>query len=139
MVYGREFVECYAKWGDGENPLAFQRKIPRMTRGPVRLQNGEYDGRKNENLETLFLRADYWTIPESETLGAGRSRLASCRKTYTRNVLVRTPPPKKKRPKVPEMVRRGEEEDNSKRSDDAMDRDRRRNLEEACKYGLNGL
>jgi len=41
--------------GDEEKLLNFESKISRKIHGPVRNQNGEYERRKNDELERLYI------------------------------------------------------------------------------------
>jgi len=84
--------------GDEEKLLTFERKILRKIHGPVRLQNGEHESRKYEDLEMLFNKLNIRLFLKAQRLewGVGWSRLTSFRKSYKKRLNQK---PKKKRPR----------------------------------------
>ena len=123
--------------GDEEKLLTFERKILRKIYGPARLQNGEYERRKNEDLERLFSKPNIKLYLKAKRL-EWAGHVWRDTDSLTRNVVIKNP--QKKRPRGRPRQRwldRVKKDilavDNSKRLEDAMDRNGWRDLVEACK------
>lgn len=76
----------------------------------IRLQNGEYERRKSEDLEMLFNKLNIRLFLKAKRIEwPARSRLASCQKSYIERLNQISPNTATKRNTWPEMVRQGEE------------------------------
>ncbi|VVC26229.1 Hypothetical protein CINCED_3A021923 [Cinara cedri] len=138
VMYACDACETWSTaQGDKEKLLTFERKVLRKIHGPVRLQNGEYEGRKNKDLEILFNKPNIRLFLKAKRLEwAGHVWRAD--ENIIKNVLIRNVtkmrPRGRPRQKWIDRVKKDIlNTDNSKRLDDAMDRNGWRNLMEACK------
>lgn len=96
--------------GDKEKLITFERKILWKIHGLVRLQNGEYERRKYEDLEMLFSKPNIRLFLKTKHL-EWASHVWRAAESLTRIVLTKNLPKKTtKRKTTSEMVRQCEEE-----------------------------
>jgi len=80
----------------------------RKIHGPAQLQNGEYERRKNEDLEMLFSKPNIRLLLKAKRL-KWASHIWRAAESLTKSVLTKNPPKKTtKRKTTSEMVRQGE-------------------------------
>ncbi|KAL4112400.1 hypothetical protein QTP88_016199 [Uroleucon formosanum] len=122
--------------GDEEKLLAFERKVLRKIYGPVRNQIGEYERRKNDELGRLYKPNICLFLKAKRLEWAGHVWRAG--ESVIWNVLIRNPT--KKRPRgrprqrwLDRVKKDISDTDETKRLEDAMDRNIWRSLVEVCK------
>jgi len=123
--------------GDEEKLLTFKRKVLRTIHGPVRNQNGEYERRKNDELERLYNKSNIGLFLKAKRL-EWAGHVWRVGESVIRNVLIRNPT--KKRPRgrprqrwLDRVKKDISDTDETKRLEGAMNRNVWRSLVEACK------
>lgn len=76
---------------DEEKLLIFERRTLRKIHGRVRLQNGDYERRKNEDLKIVFNKPNIRLFPKAKRSQCTAGHVWRAVESLTRNVLIKSP------------------------------------------------